>query len=698
MPTLKDKTQPPPNIGEQIPPATPSAQNLPPLPTNPAGTPGLNIASLGSAPSIWTTTYDSIRQWIRPGVSQQRFPPLPVKANPQVNTVTRSVVQNVLSGSTSNQFVSISLFMPSEFGVSGSPANATGAFDVTWEPEPPNTALMGPIAAGGGALDFATANNVGATSITLTVPAPQQTDLVIFVATGEQSHATSQPIAPGAGWASMAPGGAGAGAWWDVIAGGLPISESTSYTTSSGAFAGLTAVMLGIPATSGSASVGAELASGSGFISPTFSIGAGAAVVPANVALIALIQGGDTGASALSTTVTSFSDNHSNTWVQVASPSRGGFDGVATYWSVISSVWYCANPVVASNYTFTVTSHDLSATVNVYPVSGAAPVLGRPSFRHITLADLPAGVGQLSSEQDGTPLPIQPIINFLSPVTGTNNPGNTSTDVSVAVFKASGGSHAKGLVPDPGSSAGTTKFLREDATWVVPSGSGGGGFGSLFNAGVTNHFSWNQSTGLLTIDMGQDTVSAQSGNVVWTALEGPTSTTSVGSSVRVTTTDTACGYRGSGFAGTPVTTFDFSNLQYACMMYMARITDCRFYNGLVGYSSLTSSLGGTSLGTGVKGAYFRFDTTLSDSFIMCVTCDGTTINAQSSAVSADVNTHRYAIVVVPATSVKFYIDYNLVATSTTNLPTGTSAWIMTGSWHTSGNNPLLGYSMLMTSQ
>lgn len=42
------------------------------------------------------------------------------------------------------------------------------------------------------------------------------------------------------------------------------------------------------------------------------------------------------------------------------------------------------------------------------------------------------------------------------------------------VFVASGGSHAIGLVPDPGASAGTTKFLREDATWAVPAGGGGG--------------------------------------------------------------------------------------------------------------------------------------------------------------------------------------------------------------------------------
>lgn len=44
---------------------------------------------------------------------------------------------------------------------------------------------------------------------------------------------------------------------------------------------------------------------------------------------------------------------------------------------------------------------------------------------------------------------------------------------SGAVFGASGASHSTGVVPDPGAVAGTTRFLREDATFAVPSGSGG---------------------------------------------------------------------------------------------------------------------------------------------------------------------------------------------------------------------------------
>lgn len=43
---------------------------------------------------------------------------------------------------------------------------------------------------------------------------------------------------------------------------------------------------------------------------------------------------------------------------------------------------------------------------------------------------------------------------------------------NLPVFIASGGSNAAGIVPAPGGSSGTTKFLREDATWQVPAGGG----------------------------------------------------------------------------------------------------------------------------------------------------------------------------------------------------------------------------------
>jgi hypothetical protein len=46
-------------------------------------------------------------------------------------------------------------------------------------------------------------------------------------------------------------------------------------------------------------------------------------------------------------------------------------------------------------------------------------------------------------------------------------------------FGISGAGHGIGLVPDPGSTSGATRFLREDGTWDVPGGGGGGGCGPL---------------------------------------------------------------------------------------------------------------------------------------------------------------------------------------------------------------------------
>jgi hypothetical protein len=92
-------------------------------------------------------------------------------------------------------------------------------------------------------------------------------------------------------------------------------------------------------------------------------------------------------------------------------------------------------------------------------------------------------------QNNGSAVPTLPI-NLASQVTGTlpgtnyapvnlaggnTNGGVTGTlpGPSVGVFVASGASHAVGAVPDPGSTAGTTRFLREDSTWVAPAGGSG---------------------------------------------------------------------------------------------------------------------------------------------------------------------------------------------------------------------------------
>ena len=49
------------------------------------------------------------------------------------------------------------------------------------------------------------------------------------------------------------------------------------------------------------------------------------------------------------------------------------------------------------------------------------------------------------------------------------------------VFGPSGANHSLGMVPDAGAVAGTGKYLREDATWVVPPSGSGSGLSVLLN-------------------------------------------------------------------------------------------------------------------------------------------------------------------------------------------------------------------------
>jgi hypothetical protein len=82
----------------------------------------------------------------------------------------------------------------------------------------------------------------------------------------------------------------------------------------------------------------------------------------------------------------------------------------------------------------------------------------------------------------GTTLAVGNDARFPASVTGLRKgAGNGSLDTPAVArsdywdtseFVQSGASHAKGLVPDPGATAGTTRFLCEDKLWKVPPGSG----------------------------------------------------------------------------------------------------------------------------------------------------------------------------------------------------------------------------------
>ncbi len=98
--TLAQARQKPNNIGEMI-TTPPPVQNIPAV--VPRELPGLAQATLGPAPAVWTTGYDSVKQFYRPGTSQQRFPPLPTKSNPQINAQAASVATTVVTAALAAQ-------------------------------------------------------------------------------------------------------------------------------------------------------------------------------------------------------------------------------------------------------------------------------------------------------------------------------------------------------------------------------------------------------------------------------------------------------------------------------------------------------------------------------------------------------------------------------------------------------------------
>src|SRR5208337_2098662 len=93
---------------------------------------------------------DTLRQFIKPGLSSFRTAPLPPNALPTINAAAATTASKVAHQIVSSQAISIALDMPGEFDVKGSPTGAVGTFDVTWGKELANTVFAGPAAILGG--------------------------------------------------------------------------------------------------------------------------------------------------------------------------------------------------------------------------------------------------------------------------------------------------------------------------------------------------------------------------------------------------------------------------------------------------------------------------------------------------------------------------------------------------------------------
>lgn len=111
---------------------------------------------------------------------------------------------------------------------------------------------------------------------------------------------------------------------------------------------------------------------------------------------------------------------------------------------------------------------------NITEIIQAAPTPApTPSTNPVTPPPAPVA-GAVLLETDGIANIDQTTLNLASgPAIDLAADGTGDVVISSPVFGPSGPGHSTGAVPDPGSSAGTTHFLREDGTFAIPPGTGG---------------------------------------------------------------------------------------------------------------------------------------------------------------------------------------------------------------------------------
>jgi hypothetical protein len=111
---------------------------------------------------------------------------------------------------------------------------------------------------------------------------------------------------------------------------------------------------------------------------------------------------------------------------------------------------------------------------------------------------------------------------------GVSGGAITSGTVSAArlpLFGPSGTSHAAGIVPDPGATAGATRYLREDGTWSVPAGGSSGSLptasvGTLAGVGATITISGTNNAGVINLLIGGSGSGATLAQISFNALSG----------------------------------------------------------------------------------------------------------------------------------------------------------------------------------
>jgi trimeric autotransporter adhesin len=293
---------------------------------------------------------------------------------------------------------------------------------------------------------------------------------------------------------------------------------------------------------------------------------------------------------------------------------------------------------------------------------------------------------------------------------GVSGAAITSGTVSAArlpLFGPSGSTHAPGIVPDPGATAGATRYLREDGSWNVPAG-GGGGSGTVTNFAGGTWPSWLTPT--ITNATTTPSLAVVASAIPNTALANSATTVNgqscaLGSSCTITVGSSAYSSLTSGTNTTAAMTVGTGASLSASGTGTIAATSVPF-TGVIGTASvaqLPTGIPNTNLAnaaTTVNGQSCALGGTCSITaapptdikYYPAAVCDGGT--AYASGVTRYDNQQPQAGCLLPASSTAAYLAFNAVATlpqyasatiATPTYWTGTSLYLKFAGTATTGN-------------
>lgn len=305
---------------------------------------------------------------------------------------------------------------------------------------------------------------------------------------------------------------------------------------------------------------------------------------------------------------------------------------------------------------------DQSIDVGYDPVSMRWRVAG--NWVAATAFSTSAGLAAILSDETGTgsavfgtsPTIVTPTIASFANATHThqNAAGGGALDAAAI---------ATGVIPIARLATGTpdgTKFVRDDGTLVVPSGSGGAPTASFFDP-VSTAFQWGECGNGTTFDDGFMHAAAGGSG---TLLGGTGTVNHPG----VWSFDTAASTTGSGNYNTAITAILFGG--GACEVGFLFKTPANLSDGTDTYTIL-AGFGDAPSALPVDGAYLIYDQT-QDTHWQYVTSSNSSRTRAATTTTFAVSTWYFLQVKVNAagTSVGYYINGTLVNTATLTIPTG----------------------------